>query len=156
MNHYLRQPPASLPPPLSLNPLHLTERPLDLERLDTDLTQRLERLAIRIKQRLDPLPLCDERLVLVQQPVKQLGLVQARHEPVLHVLTRVIDEEVHDGLGDEVLNALSDNAKVRRDQPAEERRLHFFPLRQRPCRVDRHLVTYKTHNQTPVSNLRTP
>lgn len=113
-----------------------------LRALERHLGKDTERLLVCVQQRLDTRPLGNERLVLVQQLGKQVGLVQRRHQPLLHGVTREVDlgqvlamqsrvcttththQEVHDGLGNQVLDRLADDTKVGRNQRADQVGLH--------------------------------
>ena len=87
-----------------------------LGRRQADLRERLERVPVRLQERLYASALRDERSVLVEQFCEQSGLVKRAHEAVLDLLRAVVDEEVHDRLGHEVLDALTDDREVRYDQ----------------------------------------
>lgn len=86
----------------------------------------LESLLVRIQQRLDPGPLCHQRLILIQQLREPLRLVQTRHQPLLNDVAREIDKKVHDRFGYEVLDRLPYDAKVGGDEGADEGGFHLF------------------------------
>ena len=95
-------------------------------RLQIHLRQRFERIFIRIQERLHARPLRNDRLVLIQQALEHIGFIQSCHQPILDLSRRMVDEEVHDSFGDEVLDGLPHDAEVRRDEVPNEGRFHFF------------------------------
>lgn len=72
----------------------------------------LRRLFVGAEQLLALLALTLDRVVLVQQLFEQFLLVQFADEAVLHNVLAVVDEQVHDGLGDLVSSRLAHDGKV--------------------------------------------
>ena len=85
-------------------------------RLQIHLRQSLERILIRVQQRLDPRPLRHERLVLMQQLGEQFWSIQRRNQPILDVPRSVVHEQMHDCLRYQVFDRLPDDAEIRRDE----------------------------------------
>ena len=66
------------------------------------------------------LPLCLDAIILVEQLGKELFLVEFTDQSVLYNLLTMVDEEMHDSLGDLVGYGLADNIKVGRNQPPDQ------------------------------------
>ncbi len=62
----------------------------------------------------------------MQQFAKHVGPVQLADKAILHLLRGVVDEEMHNGFRDEILNRLPNDAKVGFDQRADERSFHLL------------------------------
>lgn len=69
-----------------------------------------------IEHRLALCALRAEVIVLLEQVVKQLLLVKSGDETVLDSLARVVDEQMHNCLGNQVLDRFTGDVKVRCDQ----------------------------------------
>jgi len=70
--------------------------------------------------------LCAQVVVLLEQVIEELLLVESCYQTVLHRLARVVDEQVHHGLGDKILDRLASNVEIGRDQGADQLRLHVL------------------------------
>lgn len=77
-----------------------------------NLTNNLGSLAIRLEQLLALLALLLDAVVLVEELLKEGLLVQLADKAVLDDVLAVVDEEVHDGLGDLVGDGLADDVEV--------------------------------------------
>lgn len=84
------------------------------------LADNLGRFLVRLEQLLALLPLGLDRVVLVQQLLEQVFFIQLADEPVLHHVFRVVDQQVHDGLGDLVGDGLAHDVEVGGDEAADE------------------------------------
>lgn len=93
-----------------------------------NLANNLGRLAVRLEQLLALLTLLLDAVVLVEEFLKQGLLVQLADEAVLDDVLAVVDEEVHDGLGDLVGDGLADNVEVGGDEGADELCFHGLAL----------------------------
>lgn len=71
-----------------------------------------------IEHRLALCALRTEVIVLLEQIVKQFLLVKSGNETVLDSLARVVDEQMHNRLGDQVLDRFTGDVEVRCDQRA--------------------------------------
>lgn len=60
---------------------------------------------------------------------EKLGFVERCDQPILYVLRGEIDEEMHDCLGDQILDRLSYDAEIRSNERANEGSFHLFPWR---------------------------
>jgi hypothetical protein len=107
----------------------------------TDLGKRPECFLVCVQKSLDSFPFRYQCFILMQQLAKHVGPVQLADKAILHLLRGVVDEEMHNSLRDEILNRLSDDAKVRFDQRADERSFHFLSSGQsrRFCRSLRNI-----------------
>jgi hypothetical protein len=94
------------------------------------LPHNLRRLLIRLEQLLALLPLGLDLIVLVQQLLEQILFIQRTDKPILHRVLRVVDEEVHNGLGDLIGHGFAHNVEVRGDEAPDEFRLEGFALRE--------------------------
>jgi hypothetical protein len=77
-----------------------------------DFSNNLRRFLVSPEQLLALLPLALDRVVFVEQFLEQLLLVQLADKAVLHDVFAVVDEQVHDGLGDLVGRGLAHDGKV--------------------------------------------
>lgn len=94
------------------------------------LADNLGGLAVRLQQALALLALLLDAVVLVQQLLEERLLVQLADEAVLDDVLAVVNEEVHDGLGDLIGNRLAHNVKVGRDERANQLRFHGLAVGQ--------------------------
>ena len=60
--------------------------------------------------------LCSQVVILLEQVIEEILLVKSRHQTVLYCLTRVVYQQVHDGLWDKVLDRFTGDTEVRYDQ----------------------------------------
>lgn len=88
------------------------------------LADDLGRLAVCLQQFLALFPLFLDAIVLIEELLKEGFLIERADEAVLHHIFAVVDEQVHNGLGDLVGNGFAYNVKVRGDKRANEFRLH--------------------------------
>ena len=80
------------------------------------------------KQLLTLLPLRLDPIILVQQIPEEVFFVELTHQPVLHNIFAVVNEQVHDRFGNLVSDGFANDVEVRRDEGANEFRLQGFPL----------------------------
>lgn len=80
------------------------------------------------KQLLTLLPLRFDPIVLVQQVPKEIFFVKFTHQPVLHNIFAVIDEQMHNSFGDLVSDGLSDDIEVGGNESADKFCLQSLPL----------------------------
>lgn len=93
-----------------------------------NLPNNLRRLLIRCEQLLTLLPLLLDSIILIEQLSKQILTIQFADQPVLHFIPTVIDEEMHDRLGDLIGNGLPHDVKIRRDEAADQFGFEGFAL----------------------------
>lgn len=95
-----------------------------------NVANNLGGFSIGVKKFLTLLSLLLDIVVFVEELLEQALLVQLRDESVLYDILAVVDEEVHDSLGNLVNDGLADNVEVRRDQGPNELSLHGLAVSQ--------------------------
>ena len=112
-----------LPPPLphdlpQLKPSHALQH----------LPHNLRRLLVGSQQLLTLLPLLLDTIIFIEELTKQVFPIQLAHKPILHFVPAVVDQEVHDGLGDLIGDGLAHDVEVGRDEAADEFGFEGFAL----------------------------
>ncbi len=77
-----------------------------------DVTDDLSRVFVSTEQLLTLLPLCLDGVIFVQQLLKQVLLVKLSYQSILHHIFGVVDQQVHDGLGNLVGDSLAYDVEV--------------------------------------------
>src|SRR5690606_31196533 len=116
-----------------------TERTIEAERAacmvgrvygcSHNLTDNLGRLALCLEQLLTLLALLLDGIVFIQELLEERLFVQLADETVLDNFLAVVDQQVHDGLGNLVGNGFPDNVEIGADKGTNELRLHGLAIR---------------------------
>jgi hypothetical protein len=77
-----------------------------------DLANNIHSLFIRPKQFLALFSLSLDRIILVQQVLKQVFLVKLCYKPVLHAVLAMVNQKMHDSFRYLVGDGLADNVEV--------------------------------------------